>query len=737
MKSKCKLLGFAVVMAAIVFCFSACSDGSNTVPVSGVSLDKTSISLTIGGTETLTATVSPSDADNKAVTWTSSDDNVATVDKGVVTAVAAGPATITVTTKDGGKTAQCTVTVTSTIAVTGVTLNQSTLNLTVGGTTTLTATVAPANASNKAVTWTSSDNNVATVNNGAVSAVAAGTATITVTTADGNKMAACTVTVNPANSGDVAVTGVTLDQSTLSLTAGDTATLTATVAPADATNKAVTWTSSDIGIATVTDGAVSAVAVGTATITVTTEDGGKTAQCTVTVTPVIAVTGVTLQATLSLAAGAIGTLTATVQPTNATNKAVTWTSSDNNVATVNNGAITAVGAGSATITVTTADGGKTAQCTVTVTVIDVTGVALNKTSLSLIVGETETLTAEFTPPNATNKTVSWSSDDSAIVTVSETGLVTPVKSGTTTITVTTDDGDYTAHCAVTIYSADMARIPAGTFIMGSPETEPNRSSDEAQHSVTLTKNFYMGRYQVTQAQYQTVMGAGEDRTTDTYGKGDNYPVYYINWYDAIVFCNKLSIMEGLNPVYSIGGSTDPSAWGTIPTSDNATWNDAVMDASRNGYRLPTEAEWEYACRGDYQNKTTETNTKPFGIGDGTKMTDSMANFNGRNPYDLAQSGQYSDPGGTYVGKTTAVGSYEPNNYGLYDMHGNLWEWCWDWYGSYSSKAQTDPIGAASGDYRVLRGGSWYDNASGTRSVGRGNINPSKRDSNIGFRLIRP
>jgi uncharacterized protein YjdB len=254
------------------------------------------------------------------------------------------------------------------ISVTGVVLDQSTLNLVASGSTaTLTATVAPATATNKTVTWYTSNAAVATVANGVVTPVGAGTATIAVATVDGAKTANCVVTVSAAA---IPVTGVTLDQATLALAPGGSAvTLTATVSPASATNKAVTWSSSNVAAATVANGVVTPVAVGTATVTVTTVDGAKTATCVVTVSAaVVPVTGVTLdQASLSFTVGgSTATLTATVAPASATNKSVTWSTSNAAAATVANGVVTPVAAGTATITVTTVDGAKTATCAVTV-----------------------------------------------------------------------------------------------------------------------------------------------------------------------------------------------------------------------------------------------------------------------------------------------------------------------------------------------------------------------------------
>ena len=339
--------------------------------VTGVSLNKTELALEVGETGTLTATVAPTNATNKGVTWSSSNNEIATVDNGVVTAVSAGEAIITVTTEDGAKTATCKVTVNApqTVPVTGVTLTKTELTLAEGGSEKLTATVEPANATNQTVTWSSNNEQVATVADGTVTAVKAGTATIMVTTADGSKTAACEVTVNAPTK---PVTNVTLEPTTLTLEAGSTGKLTATVEPSDATNQTVTWSSNNEQVATVADGTVTAVKEGTAAITVKTADGNYQATCAVTVKPQnVLVTHISVTGTASLYVGDTAKLTAKVEPTNATNPAVTWSSNNESVATVGtDGTVTAVSAGTATITVTTEDGQKTAACTVTVLSVD-------------------------------------------------------------------------------------------------------------------------------------------------------------------------------------------------------------------------------------------------------------------------------------------------------------------------------------------------------------------------------
>ena len=216
---------------------------------------------------------------------------------------------------------------------------------------------------------------------------------------------------------------------------------------------------------------------------------------------------------------------------------------------------------------------------------------------------------------------------------------------------------------------EMALIPAGTFMMGSPASEKGRNTYETQHEVTLTNPYYMGKYEVTQEQYESVMGSNPSSKT----KGTKLPVTDVSWEDCQEFIKKLN------------AKTD------------------------GGYRLPTEAEWEYACR-------TGTSTA---YSFGAKITPKDAN--------------YDD---SKIEKAVAVGSYQPNAFGLYDMHGNVWEWCEDWYADYPAGAVTDPKGAATGKVRVLRGGSFNVVESINRSSYRGYYSPTLRYLNNGFRLAR-
>lgn len=425
--------GTATITASAGGKSSTCTVKVSTkvVSVTSITLDKTSLSMKVGETETITATVNPDNATDKSVVWGSSDVSVATVSDGKVTAKKSGIAIITA--KSGSCIAECTVNIS--VDVESVTLDKTTLSLAVGETATLTASVKPDDATDKTVAWSSSDESVAKVDNGKVTAIKAGKATIIAKC--GGKTAECAVTVT------VPTGSVTLDKTTLSLAIGETATLTATVKPDDATDKNVAWASSDESVAKVANGKVTAVKAGKATITA--KCGGKTAECAVTVT--VPTGSVTLdKTTLSLAVGETAQLTATVKPDDATDKNVSWTSSDETVAKVDDGKVTAVKAGKATIIAKC--GGKTAECEVTV-YAKVTGVKLSSSSLRMMSGDKASLKATITPDNTMNKNISWSSDNETVAVVNN-GEVTAKAEGKATITVTTEDGQYTATCSVTV-----------------------------------------------------------------------------------------------------------------------------------------------------------------------------------------------------------------------------------------------------------------------------------------------
>jgi formylglycine-generating enzyme required for sulfatase activity len=248
-------------------------------------------------------------------------------------------------------------------------------------------------------------------------------------------------------------------------------------------------------------------------------------------------------------------------------------------------------------------------------------------------------------------------------------------------------------------AAEMILVKGGQFTMGSPTGESSRGKDEVQHRVTLS-DFYLGKFAVTQQEFEEVMDSNP-----SHFQGQDLPMENVTWFEAVSFCNELSKLEGFIPAYSITGSGE---------NISVTWNHAA-----NGYRLPTEAEWEYACRAG--------TTTPFHTG--ANITPDQANYYGTYPYNDAPSGRYRE-------STVPVGRMSPNAWGLHEMHGNVWEWCWDWYGEYSPGAQTNPAGSDTGTFRINRGGGWNDFGRHLRSAYRAAHNPENRTFNIGFRLVR-
>jgi formylglycine-generating enzyme required for sulfatase activity len=278
---------------------------------------------------------------------------------------------------------------------------------------------------------------------------------------------------------------------------------------------------------------------------------------------------------------------------------------------------------------------------------------------------------------------------------------------------------------------EMVYVPGGTFQLGKHLGTVTLSDNQYAKDVTPISNvtlssFYIGKYPVTQAQWYAVMGKTIEQQAlpstfqDNYGRGAEYPIYFVSWYDALVFCNKLSIMEGLTPAYRIAGSTNPDDWGDVPDADNGTWDSVEVVSGSTGYRLPTEAQWEYAAKGGNP-------LAPGWVG-----------------YSFAGSDLFTDVGwpmwvnGNQL-YSRPVGNKNPNFLGLYDMTGNVSEFCWDYNDYYTSSDKTNPASPAwTGNVtehiyhaRGIRGGLSQPSAyrDGTR--------PSYRNNTVGIRLARP
>ncbi len=273
-------------------------------------------------------------------------------------------------------------------------------------------------------------------------------------------------------------------------------------------------------------------------------------------------------------------------------------------------------------------------------------------------------------------------------------------------------------------------MPAGLVLIPHGSFKRAESSSNPAYTVTLAKDFYICDHEVTQKEWFDVMGVKqEDMYATDYGRGDNYPVYYVNWYAAIAYCNKRSVKEGLTPCYTVSGITN---WGTldfasIPTSSDSTWNAATCNWTATGYRLPTEAEWEYAALGNYKDNSHWTGY----IDSNHPSANVFAGYDETNAL-----GDYAWYSGNASSKTHEAKKKTENSYSLYDMSGNVSEWCWDWRDNYDSANVTDPTGAPSGSGRVYRGGNWSSSAGICSVADRGDYNPYSRYNYIGFRVVR-
>ncbi len=371
--------------------------GGQTVAVTGVSLNKQTLSLVEGGSETLTATVTPSNATNKAVSWKSSDATIATVDNsGKVTAVKAGSATITVTTTDGSKTATCSVTVTAnSVAVTGITIDKTEISKVAGETEKLSATVAPENATDKKVTWTTSDAKVASVDeNGNVTAVAAGSATITAKA--GDKTATCSVTVTAK---EIVLNEIVVDPATKEVKEGETFELTVKFLPEGAEAKPVSWRSTNPEVATVVGGTVTTLKAGKTKIFAQVDGTEIEASCDLTVTQDPTLRGIEFASDrFGVSIGDPKKLELIFTPDYAANKVVTFSSSDPSIATVNaDGIVNGLSQGETTITAKSMEGGFEASCKVIVTSSSLAGLYWTQNNHLMYGGEPLGIPTHYTP----------------------------------------------------------------------------------------------------------------------------------------------------------------------------------------------------------------------------------------------------------------------------------------------------------------------------------------------------
>jgi formylglycine-generating enzyme required for sulfatase activity len=349
-------------------------------------------------------------------------------------------------------------------------------------------------------------------------------------------------------------------------------------------------------------------------------------------------------------------------------------------------------------------------------------------------GGTATLSISFSSAGTYSITASYGGSSSYAASTSSAISLTVTSSGSTTTTIS------------------MIAIPAGTFYDGVSY-------------MTISTSFNISEYPITQAQYQAVMGTNPS----TGGSGTSNPVDSVSWYDALVFCNTLSIADGLTPVYSINGSTDPSSWGTVPTSADMTWDEVRMVSGANGYRLPTSSEWLWAAMGGLKDGLTSDIIASATYGS-VNQSGYLKGYAGSAEANGAQSNiaDYCWETDNSAGTTQPVGQKKPNELGLYDMCGNVSEWTWDYYWGIEQGAQsgggttsvvipfpstpeTDYTGLAvgTGKWRWLLGGSYDEDAAGNYLIlPQGSLdssgilhyvdafNPSNIQSTHGFRVAK-
>ena len=368
-------------------------------------------------------------------------------------------------------------------------------------------------------------------------------------------------------------------------------------------------------------------------------------------------------------------------------------------------------------------GGTPSAVTYTVTVADCSNGSVTANPTSAAQGATVTLT--ISPDSGYGLDTISAAAGSNPVDLSGTG---------NTRTFTMPAANVTVTAAFKSLLAGFVKVEGATIVGNSKFTNNGWTGVFVDGRTVTLSDFYMCDHEVTQTEYQAVMGSNPSNfksdAADGETQGDR-PVEKVSWYDALVYCNKKSLSENLTPCYTINFKTNPSEWGTVPTSSDPTWNNADCNLNANGYRLPTEAEWEYAALGGKAGVALNDPTDYAG----TNVESELKNY-----------AWYSDNSDskTHAVKTDKVAGIDSaNGLGIYDMSGNVWEWCWDWYdsdvtaGDNGNASVTNPLGALTGSDRVIRGGCWIGGDSDCSVAYRhGHDLPYRRNYVLGFRVVR-
>ena len=332
------------------------------------------------------------------------------------------------------------------------------------------------------------------------------------------------------------------------------------------------------------------------------------------------------------------------------------------------------------------------------------------------------------PYTTTNITVSCAAAESNAIVSGDNNMVKSLNVGTNTIniTVTAENGTTTKDYVVKVirYGNDYTSANIGTlkYVPIGQFKRDNTSIFAGDNSV-ISSAFRMSQYEITRAQFSTIMGT--DPSNNIYSSGTSDPVQNLTWYHAIAFCNKLSLSEGLTPVYAVTGVDFNSlTYASIPTSGNPSWDLVTIDWNANGYRLPTEMEWMWAAMGAPLD----------GQGGSTDLFSYSKIFAGKNSSNnMADYAWYSSNSNN---KSHPVGTKTSNELDLYDLSGNVWEFCWDWYSSYPTGILTDYRGPDPTSDRVMRGGCWDFGATGCGVAFRGSLYAGDKRIVCGFRVVR-